>query len=319
MSKSRDYDGTYKYLFSNKRIFYQLIKSFVKEDFITDISLDDITLVDRSFVSDEFLSRESDIIYKVNLKDVSTSLRSDTRLKWSTEAYIYILLEFQSTVDKTIPIRMALYTFQFYDLLFRNSQKGLLPSVFPILLYTGPDNWTIPSNIRDLIDKRIPEKYIPSFEYYKIIEKDIPDEVLLKLHNLISAIIYLEKRKDEKSLREAIDKVIELIKNENIIDIRMFTIWFRRMFRQKVEVEEYNKITNLTEVNNMLTAIADEIMEKGIKKGKIEGKLEGKIEGKIEGKLEEKREVAKKLKDEGLDIALISRTTGLTEEEIEKL
>jgi predicted transposase/invertase (TIGR01784 family) len=284
-------------------IMIMLIKSFVKEDFIADISLKDITLVDRSFVSDEFLNRESDIIYKVNLKDVSTSLRSDSMLKWSTEAYIYILLEFQSTVDKTIPVRMLLYINQFYDLLFRNSQKGLLPSVFPILLYTGQDNWTIPSNIRDLIDKRIPEKYIPSFEYYKIVEKDIPDEVLLRLHNLISAIIYLEKRKDEKNLREAINRIIELIKDESIIDIRMFTIWFKRMFRQKVDVEEYNKITDLTEVNNMLTAIADEIMEKGIKKGKRKEKLE----------------VAKKMKDEGLDIAFISRITGLTEEEIEKL
>jgi len=83
----------------------------------------------------------------------------------------------------------------------------------------------------------------------------------------------------------------------------MFTIWFRRMFRQKVDVGDYNKITSLTEVNNMLTAIADEIMEKGIKKGMQKEKLE----------------VAKKLKDEGLDIALISKTTGLTEGEIEKL
>jgi predicted transposase/invertase (TIGR01784 family) len=311
MGKRRDYDDAYKYLFSNKRIFYQLITSFVKEDFIKDISLEDITLIDRSFVSDEFLNRESDIIYKVNLKDVSTSLRSDSKLKWCTEAYIYILLEFQSTVDKTIPIRMALYIFQFYDLLFRNSQKGLLPSVFPILLYTGQDNWTIPTNIRELIDGRIPQKYIPSFEYYKIVEKDIPDEVLLKIHNLISAIIYLEKRKDETALREAIDKVIDLIKEENIIDIRMFTVWFKRMFRQKVNLEEYDKIQNLSEVNTMLTAIADEIRQKS--------KLEGKIEGKIEGKLEEKREVAKKLKEEGLDSALISKATGLTEEEIEKL
>jgi predicted transposase/invertase (TIGR01784 family) len=289
MDKDRDYDDAYKYLFSNKRIFLQLIKSFVIEDFVKDITVEDITLVDRSFVSDEFLSRESDIIYRVNFKD--------------TEAYIYILLEFQSTVDKTIPVRMLLYIIQFYDLLFRNSQKGLLPSVFPILLYTGQDNWTIPANIQELIDIRIPQKYIPSFEYYKIIEKDIPDHVLLKLHNLISAIIYLEKRKNEKSLREAIDKVIELIKEENIIDIRMFTIWFRRMFRQKVDLDEYDKITNLSEVNNMLTAIADKIRK--------EGKLEGNLEGKLE--------VAKKLKAQGVDIAIIAETTGFSVEEIKKL
>ncbi|MBN2533438.1 MAG: Rpn family recombination-promoting nuclease/putative transposase [Spirochaetales bacterium] len=305
MDKGHIYDDTYKYIFSNKRIFLQLIKSFVTEDFVKDITLEGIDLVDRSFISEEFLSRESDIIYRITLKD--------------TEAYIYILLEFQSTVDKSIPIRMLLYIIQFYDLLLRNSQKGLLPSVFPILLYNGRANWTIPSNVKELIDKRIPEKYIPGFEYYKIIEKDIPDDVLLKLHNLVSAIIYLEKRKDEKGLKEAINKVTDLIKDENIIDIRMFAIWFKRMFRQKVDIEEYDKITNLAEVKNMLTAIADEIMQKGIEKGFEKGIEKGFEKGIEKGEKKERCAVAKKMKDLGYSVNEISEITGLSTEEIAEL
>jgi len=202
---------------------------------------------------------------------------------------------------------MLLYLTQFYDLLLRNSKKGLLPAVFPLLLYNGQDDWAIPVNIRDLIDKKIPEKYIPSFEYYKIIEKDIPDETLEKLHNLVSAVIYLEKRKDEKGLREAVDKVVEMIKNESLIDLRMFTIWFKRMFRQKINLKESDKISNLKEINNMLTSIADEIKEKG--------KLEGILEGKMEGKLED----AKKMKEKGYSIEAITEITGLSKEEIKKL
>ena len=146
------YDNAYKYLFKNKRIFYQLITSFVKEDFVKEITLENIELVDKSFVSEEFLARESDVIYKINLK--------------TRQVYIFILLEFQSTVDKTIPVRMFSYLFQFYDLLQRDSQKGKLPSIFPLLLYSGLEDWTIPTNIKDLIDHQIPEKYIPNFEYY---------------------------------------------------------------------------------------------------------------------------------------------------------
>jgi hypothetical protein len=191
------YDNAYKYLFKNKRIFYQLITSFVKEDFVKEITLENIELVDKSFVSEEFLARESDVIYRINLK--------------ARDVYIFILLEFQSTVDKTIPVRMFSYLFQFYDLLQRESQKGKLPSIFPLLLYNGLEDWTIPTNIKDLIDHQIPEKYIPNFEYYLIVEKDIPDEVLEKLHNLVSAIIFLEKRRDERGLKEAIKKVIGMI------------------------------------------------------------------------------------------------------------
>ena len=114
-------------------------------------------MVDKSFVSEEFLARESDVIYKINLK--------------TRQVYIFILLEFQSTVDKTIPVRMFSYLFQFYDLLQRDSQKGKLPSIFPLLLYSGLEDWTIPTNIKDLIDHQIPEKYIPNFEYYTIIHE----------------------------------------------------------------------------------------------------------------------------------------------------
>ena len=46
---------------------------------------------------------------------------------------------------------------------------------------------------------------------------------------------------------------------------------------------------------------------------------EGKIEGKIEGKLEGKIEIAKILKAKGMDVTFIIETTGLSEDEIEKL
>jgi len=46
---------------------------------------------------------------------------------------------------------------------------------------------------------------------------------------------------------------------------------------------------------------------------------EGIEKGRKEGKKEEKNEIAKRLYKEGVDINLISKATGLTKEEIEKL
>ena len=48
-------------------------------------------------------------------------------------------------------------------------------------------------------------------------------------------------------------------------------------------------------------------------------KVEGKIEGKVEGKIERTNELAKIMKGEGIEIVTISKITGLSEEEIEKL
>ena len=54
-------------------------------------------------------------------------------------------------------------------------------------------------------------------------------------------------------------------------------------------------------------------------KGLEEGEKKGKMEGKIEGKIEEKIEIAKNMLKEGLDVKLISKLSGLTVDEINKL
>jgi predicted transposase/invertase (TIGR01784 family) len=244
-----------------------------------------LELFDKSFISDELIDRESDLIYKISYKN--------------REYFIYILLEFQSTVDKSIPVRLLSYMMLLYDSIYKESRAGLLANIFPILLYNGKDDWNIPLNVNALIEKNIPDKYIPSFEYYLIVEKDIPNEILDKLANLVAAVVYLEKQNDVKKLPIAIEKVLKYIQNEKIIDVKIFTTWFTRMFRADIEQKEIDKIKDITETKSMLTLLAEEIRK------------EGKIEGIIEA--------AKKMKKEGFDFNTISRITGLTIEEIEKL
>ena len=57
----------------------------------------------------------------------------------------------------------------------------------------------------------------------------------------------------------------------------------------------------------------------GIAEGKIEGIAEGKIAGRAEGQKDKQLEIAKKLLEENIVIEVISKTTGLSIAEIEKL
>ena len=60
-------------------------------------------------------------------------------------------------------------------------------------------------------------------------------------------------------------------------------------------------------------------IEYAAEEGKAEGLAQGKAEGLAQGKAEEKVAIAKSLKAEGVDAHIISRTTGLTVEEIKSL
>ena len=86
----------------------------------------------------------------------------------------------------------------------------------------------------------------------------------------------------------------------------MFTVWFRRMFRDNVKIEDMDRINDILEVKSMLTVIADDIMKRGIEKG-IE-------KGKEKGKYEEQIQIARKLLKDGIPVEKISGYTGLDKE-----
>jgi predicted transposase/invertase (TIGR01784 family) len=249
--------------------------------------------VDKSFVSDEFLQRESDIIYKVRTA--------------KQDVYIYVLVEFQSTVDKTIPVRMLLYILQLYDQLYRDSRKGKLPAVFPVLLYNGSEKWTVPDDLSKLIEPSIPARYIPSFQYYPIIENEIPDRVLKKIKGLVAAIIFLENQKDEAFLSDAVTVIIDLIAEEQPEQLRMFSHWLNRMFRGVLNDDDTDRITHLTEVKSMLAQLVEKIEKRGVRQGMQEGALKAR------------KETARNMLQEGLSIEQISRITGLSQETIKDL
>lgn len=297
MAERKSWDSAYKYLFSSRQVFHQFLTRFVEEDFVQGLSVDDVELVDKSFVSDELLDRESDIIYKVNLAE--------------HEVYIYVLLEFQSTPDKTIPVRMLLYILQLYDQLFRSSTSGLLPAVFPVLLYNGSKPWNVPFNLNELVAPRIPAKYIPSFEYYPIIERDIPSEKLERIKGLVAAIMYLEQQEDDAALRHTIDIAITMIEEEQPEQLRQFSHWINRMFRGSLEKNDIDKVHQLTEVKTMLAEVVDKIEQRGEQRGELRGEQRGMKQAR--------REDARKMLDEKLDINLIMRITGLSEQEIKEL
>jgi hypothetical protein len=122
------HDSGYKILFSNRTIFRQLMESFVAQPWVAQLDFDRAERVDKSFVSEEYQQTESDLIY---------------RLPWGEdELYVYVLLEFQSTVDKWMALRMLNYITDFYMSWRKDHEDAQkLPPIFPLLLYNGDERW----------------------------------------------------------------------------------------------------------------------------------------------------------------------------------
>ncbi|MFN8671126.1 MAG: Rpn family recombination-promoting nuclease/putative transposase [Candidatus Sericytochromatia bacterium] len=95
-------DLPYKQMFGNITFFRQLLENFVSEEFVKEIDFNKCEKIDKSFVSKKYDKTESDLIYKVKLKNTEK------------EVYIYVLMEFQSTVDKFMSVRILNYITNLY-------------------------------------------------------------------------------------------------------------------------------------------------------------------------------------------------------------
>ena len=125
MPKKNNYthDSGYKLLFSNHELVRQLITSFVTDDWVHEIDFNSLERLEKSFISEDFVERESDIIYKASFR--------------GCDLYFYILIEFQSKVDRFMSLRMLHYICEFYEDMRRNNNARILPAVFPLMLYNG--------------------------------------------------------------------------------------------------------------------------------------------------------------------------------------
>jgi len=292
------HDRGYQLLFSNPILFRQLLESFVKAPWVAQLDFDSCEKLNKSFISKEYEKRESDLIYKIRWREQT--------------AYIVILVEFQSTVQRFMAIRIWRYLAEFYTDWIETHQPSRhekLPPVFPIMLYNGDSKWTAPDNIADLIENNEQlGEFALQFKYLKIVENEFSVEQLLAIGNIVSTLFLAETHYDFDKL---LDEFIRLFKQEDRTAISLFINWFKQLaLRGRIIPSDYQACEQLyydeQEVSMLITALRkdrESLFQQGIQQGEWNNKIN----------------TAKVLLAEGLDIPMIIKATQLPLEEIERL
>ena len=291
-----DHDNSYKYLFSHARMVEDLLKGFVKEQWVKELVFDTLEKVNGSYVSDDLRDRADDIVW---------------RLRWGKDwLYVYILLEFQSTVDSWMAVRIMTYVGLLYQDLIRTGQltiDKMLPPVLPVVLYNGDGKWTAATDISELI-REIPgglSRYRPSLQYLLLAERDYGDEELKELNNLVAALFRLENSRNPQQLLEVVVNLLQWLSSPQQDSLRRaFTVWFARvLFPTRFDDENKPIIEELDEVKNMLAERVKEwnreSLERGLRRGRQEGRQEGIQEGQQKGRQEGRQEGIQEGRQEG--------------------
>ena len=121
------HDSGYKLLYAHTAMVRDLLRGFVPGEWVQALDFATLERCSGSYVTDDLRDRADDLIWRV---------------RWGEDwLYVYLLLEFQSTIDPWMAVRIQTYIGLLYQDLIRAEQlsvAGRLPPVLPIARGVSP-------------------------------------------------------------------------------------------------------------------------------------------------------------------------------------
>jgi predicted transposase/invertase (TIGR01784 family) len=279
-----EHDGGYKLLFSHPEMVADLLRGFIGEDWVREIDLSTLEQVPGDYVTPGLSSRESDIVWRV---------------RWGNGnlLYIYLLFEFQSTVDPWMALRMTVYLGLLYQELLRRQEiprSGKLPPVLPLVLYNGNALWGAARDVSELIEE-IPgglERYRPRLRYCLLDEMRMADSELESLRNVAAALFRLEKSRGPDDIQRVVTALLEWLRGPEFAELRRSFARYllKNLLPARMPGIEIPEVADLQEVKSMLAERVTEWTQQWKQEGLEEGLQKGRQEGQ-EDALEQARGV----------------------------
>jgi predicted transposase/invertase (TIGR01784 family) len=269
------HDASYKHLFSSPKVVQHLIEGFLpaakrlgRLDFTT------LEKVSASYVSDELRERADDVIWRIK-----------TDKDW---LYLYFLIEFQSSIDPWMAVRLITYVGLLYQDLIKSGQipGRRLPPVLPVVFYTGEVRWNAPTDIAELLPQDLPPelaKYLPRMSYVLIDENAYTDEALAGLKNVVAATIRLKRQQRPQDLARLTEALHRWFAGDAELE-RILSVWIReyllRDLRPELNVPEAYDLGEITmQLAERFKLWEQEVAQKAMQQGLQQGAQKGRLEG----------------------------------------
>ena len=240
-------------------------------------------------------------------------------LAFIIDGHFIILIEHQSTVSPNIPLRMLSYIVREYE------QRGFTKKLYskrhikiPVpefyIFYNGPEEQPLRQELKlsdaflckcDKISLEAKVEMI-NINYHKGAKLLKKCGTLAEYSRFIDMI---RSRQKEMNLNEAVEESIRECMKEGILE--------EFLKRNGGDIMNFVRL-ELTREECEAIREEDGYM-RGLDEGIIKGRKEGRKAGLDEGRSEEQIKIARNMKEMGMEEEIISRASGLTEEQVRKL
>ena len=215
------------------------------------------------------------------------------------------MLEFQSTTDAAMALRVMEYTALLYGELLRHgrARPGALPPVLPVVLYNGDTPWSPTTEMRNLIARPSPllAPYQPSQRHFVLDQRRAQAEDF-KLHELTWTVAQLEQSSTAADLARMGRRLTTLLAGAGEVELRRtFAHWLWALGRSLVGSGPAPVPPEDVNLEDMAMSLVDRVaewrkpyIEQGIEQGISLGREQGISLGREEG-IEHERQLLRRL------------------------
>ncbi len=273
------------------------VSKFLNKFLGLNIKIEELEKYNSSYIDPKFKNKEADIVYRIKDKN------------------IFLLIEHQTKIDKKMPIRLHEYSTEIMASAMEENKYKSIPSVIPIVLYTGKTKWKIEN---ETIEKQqfFKEVKLIDGEFNLIDINDFSKKELLEDDIFITKMMLVEKCKDEIEMVQALEKIENKIKEEDKSTFRRIV---KEIWSLRIGTENANKILEkIEEGSGNMMAVMEMLLAENEKYINI-GRQEGMKKGRLEGGKQKIKEIVQKMLAENFTKEMIMKITGLKKEEIEEI
>ena len=269
-------DPVYKRLYAFPEMVADLLRSLFPDDAL-GADYDSLRRLPAEYVADDYRQRRGDAVWRLNAESAQGG--------W---LHVLVLLEFQSTDDPSMALRVLEYTAMLYRELLREgsfgARGGLLPPVLPVVLYNGDLPWRSAAQVRDLVARTgaALSPYQPSQRHVVLDERraaaDDP-----QLRELTRAVLRLEQSRSAADLARVAESLSRALSAPGRGELRQaFADWLAALLRRlegDAAPAPARVGLNLEEVKMTLEERVAEWPKPYIRQGREEGIGLGRAEG----------------------------------------
>jgi hypothetical protein len=250
----------------------ELLREFLAGPWLDDLYLDGMTRESATFHAATGDRREGDMIWRIPRRD-------------GGDTYLMLLLEFQSTSDRWMALRVLVYAGLLWQHLVNEKRlppDGRLPPILPVVLYNGDPRWAAPLALAELVGLSGDSplwQWQPAMRYQIVDEGAFPEDDLAGRDALLALLFRLESSPDPAQVVVLTDAVLAWFRRHPGFErVRpVFVDMLGALLAPGVRVPD-----ELLEIRNMLATRA-EAWEQKLQEGEQRAEQKGRQEGRQEG------------------------------------